>query len=74
MNMLEELRYECWSIYNNEFVTRIQKLEKAKVYQSEIRSRLSLDKQVDFDKLCVGLNKQHTSLINELRTLRDKHK
>jgi hypothetical protein len=73
MNLLDELNYKCWTIYNNEFVTQIQRLEKAKVYQSEIKSRLSTDKKIEFDVICFNLNRNHQYLINQLETLRDKH-
>ena len=71
MNTLEKLHYKCWTIYNEEFVKQIQKLEKAKVNQSVIRSRLSIDKQIEFDKICVGINNNHTYLINQLKESRD---
>ena len=73
MNLLDELNYKCWTVYNEEFVTQIQRLEKAKVRQSKIRSKLSTDKQIEFDEMCFNLNRNHQYLINQLETLRDKH-
>ena len=73
MDLLEKLNYECWSVYNNEFVTQIQRLEKAKVKQSDIRSKLSPDKYIQFDNLCLQLNLEHLKIINKLKKLRDKH-
>ena len=73
MDLLNQVNYKCWTIYNEEFVKQIQKLEKAKVNQSNIKSKLSTDKQIEFDKVCFGLNKNHQYLINQLKTLRNKH-
>jgi len=73
MDLLNKLNYKCWTIYNEELVTQIQKLEKAKVKQSIIKSKLSTDKKIKFDEICVGLNQNHQYLINQLKTLRNKH-
>lgn len=73
MDLLNQLNYKCWTIYNEEFVKQIQKIEKAKVRQSVIRSKLSIDKKIEFDEICVGVNQQHQYLINQLQKLRDKH-
>lgn len=73
MDLLNELNYKCWTIYNEEFVKQIQRLKKAKVKQSIIKNKLSTDKQIEFDEICVGLNRNHQYLINQLKTLRDKH-
>lgn len=73
MDLLDEIDHKCWTICNEEFVAQIQRLEKAKVRQSKIRSKLSTDEKIEFDEICFGVNRSRKHIINQLKTLRDKH-